>query len=143
VQQPHRAAYVQSTTSARSAHPDDIIASCRALQSHLQHLQDEAADTVRKWESDIHARELAEKRRVAPGWLDAEQRMLVPERRGDGAEMDSKNASTQQLSHRGVMPEPVGREDLAYAAASREGEELDRAFGSLESGTSQLAFRLK
>ncbi len=36
------------------------------------------------WEEDILARELAEKRSRAPGWLDREEKLLEPERVGRG-----------------------------------------------------------
>ena len=135
-------AYVQSTTSAHSAHPDDIIASCRALQTHLQKLQDDAQGTVRRWEEDIRERELAEKRRVAPGWLDAEQRMLVPERMGGTGGSGPGVAGPPAAANAMSVLEPMGSASSAAAVVSnREGEELDRAFGGM--GSAQLAFRPK
>lgn len=133
LQQPHdtpaQAPYVVSA-SGHSAHPDQIIASCRALQEHLQKLQDDAHATIAKWEGDIRARELAEKRRVAPGWLDVDssERMLVPQRPGGafgGAEASS-----------GMVPRAPGagveRMELdGRAQRGDQGEELDRAFGGL------------
>lgn len=78
---------------------------------------------MRKWDGDIRERELAEKRRVAPGWLDVEvgERGLVPERSGGG-------------QHHGVGAgggsAGVGVE-MMEVDAKDEGEELDRAFGGL------------
>ena len=41
----------------------------------------EAQKTLSDWEKDIKERELAEKRRVAPGWLDRDEKILEPERK--------------------------------------------------------------
>src|ERR1700753_1904669 len=75
-------AYVISQTTGHSAHPDQIIESCRALQEHLKKMQEDTMRAISNWEGEIQDRELAEKRRVAPGWLDVEEsgRGLVPER---------------------------------------------------------------
>ncbi|OAA64438.1 hypothetical protein SPI_03085 [Niveomyces insectorum RCEF 264] len=85
--QPAKSAYVVSASSGSAAHPEDILASCRALREHVARLQADADAELRQFEERIQARELAEKRRVAPGWLDSDERLLVPERRQpDGAE---------------------------------------------------------
>lgn len=121
--QPH---YVVSQ-SGHSAHPDHIIASCRALQAHLQQLQDDARATIAKWDADLRARDLAEKRRVAPGWLDVadDERLLVPLRVGAAA------AAPEGALPRGAA---AGAERMELDGRGRpgdEGEELDRAFGGL------------
>ncbi|KIW07315.1 uncharacterized protein PV09_02165 [Verruconis gallopava] len=119
--QTQQPAYVISQNTGHSAHPDQIIASCQALQAHLQKLQDDAVATIQKWQNGIKERELMEKRRVAPGWLDAEQRMLVPERVGrpqPSASQDSQADSKSPGNADGQKPRD-------------EGEELDRAFGGL------------
>jgi hypothetical protein len=61
-----------------------------------------------------------ERRRVAPGWLDVEQKMLVPERK-EQAHASSAIAAPSNQNFMDVDPpkEPDG------------GEELDRAFGGL------------
>src|SRR5687768_7056758 len=66
--------------SGHAAHPDDILASCKALMDHVTKLQEDAERDLREFEEKIRERELAEKRRVAPGWLDSESRLLEPER---------------------------------------------------------------
>jgi len=97
---------------------------------------------VRRWEEDIRERELAEKRRVAPGWLDAEQRMLVPERMGGTGGPGPGVAGPPAAANAMSVLEPMGSASSAAAGASnREGEELDRAFGGM--GSAQLAFRPK
>lgn len=119
--------YVVSV-SGHAAHPDEIISSCRALQAYIQKVQDDADRELKAWEDKIAARELAEKRRVAPGWLDSEARLLEPERkarssaaqaRGNLMDIDVSSAEATGLRHTSV-PMP-----------NREGDELDRAFGGL------------
>lgn len=114
-----QAAYVIAQSTGHSAHPDQIIASCQALQAHLQKLQEDSVKTIQKWQDDIKQRELMERRRVAPGWLDVEQKMLVPERK-EAAEEAKKEAQANQ----GLM-------DVDVPKADDGGEELDRAFGGM------------
>jgi hypothetical protein len=116
------------STSGHAAHPDEIIASCRALQAYITKVKDDADGELKAWDDAIKARELAEKRRVAPGWLDSDARILEPARRdthqdGNGKQniMDS-DASSAEASRLG--------ESLAEKV-SREGEQLDKAFGGL------------
>jgi hypothetical protein len=73
------------SSSGHAAHPDEIIASCKALQAYIQKVQDDADRELKTWEDAIAARELAEKRRVAPGWLDSEARLLEPEKRANSS----------------------------------------------------------
>lgn len=123
--------------SGHAAHPDDIIASCRALQAHVAKLQEDADAELQALDDRIRARELAEKRRVAPGWLDSDARLLEPERKsvilgGEVASGDERSmseqfagmsiaAAQQQQQAGGVIEMP----------APDEGEELDRAFGGM------------
>lgn len=92
-------------------------------------MQDEARESVKRWEDGIRERELAEKRRVAPGWLDEEVRMLVPERKdgdaGAGGEQKAKDWRDVVGVAGGAGP---GQGD---GKVGREGEDLDRAFGGL------------
>lgn len=115
--------YVVSS-SGHAAHPDEIIASCKALSAYLAKMQDDADKELRAWEEAIAARDLAEKRRVAPGWLDSEARILEPEKRMSGVPGGAGNlmdvdASTDELRN-ALVVKPNG-----------EGDELDRAFGGL------------
>ncbi|KAK7432442.1 hypothetical protein QQZ08_001007 [Neonectria magnoliae] len=107
--------------SGHAAHPDDIIASCRALQAHISKMQEDAERELRELEERIRARDLAEKRRVAPGWLDSESRLLEPER--------NTPAQTQGV---GNVPkgQPVPQEKTE-APPDDQGAELDRAFGGM------------
>ena len=111
--------------SGHAAHPEDIMASCRALQAHVSKLQEDAERELREFEERIKERELAEKRRVAPGWLDSESRLLEPEKAA-GAEQQQQqslmdNESEEQKAVSKTTP-----------ATTDEGAELDRAFGGMD-----------
>jgi hypothetical protein len=107
--------------SGHAAHPDDIIASCRALQAHITKMQEDADRELREFEERIMARELAEKRRVAPGWLDSDARLLEPEK----SPAATGEASTMQSRFSGMTISG------ASEMATDHGVELDRAFGGL------------
>ncbi|KAK7706949.1 hypothetical protein SLS57_009463 [Botryosphaeria dothidea] len=128
-QQPPKPAYVTSASGQHAAHPDDIIASCRALQAHLTQLTEDARATLRRWEDGIHERDLAEKRRVAPGWLDEEVKMLVPERKGDEQQQQGSLLDGGVPGQEGGAA--AGGEAMQGVVQSDEGAELDRAFGGL------------
>lgn len=98
--------------SGHAAHPDDIIASCRALHEHVKKLQEDADRDLREFEEKIRERDLAEKRRLAPGWLDSDARMLEPER-----------AKVEEPAQE--VEAPTEAED------TDEGKALDRAFGGM------------
>ncbi len=86
-------------------------------------MQEDAQSTIKKWEDGIKERELAEKRRVAPGWLDRDEKILEPVKAG-------KQAAQPDLLD---TPASDGQSSVMAPAISptREGEELDRAFGGL------------
>ncbi|KAK4191249.1 hypothetical protein QBC35DRAFT_487755 [Podospora australis] len=150
--QENKPKYVVSS-SGHAAHPDDIIASCRALLAHVTKLQADGEAELRALEERIKARELAEKRRLAPGWLDSDVRVLEPERKGSngGHEAGSSSFSEggmdyQQHGQQGQQgqqhngPGEFGRAGHGPGGASEmavpdEGEELDRAFGVMELGS--------
>ncbi|KIW18253.1 hypothetical protein PV08_02541 [Exophiala spinifera] len=112
--------YVVSS-SGHSAHPEDIVNSCKALQAHLQKSIDAAEKAVRDWEQGIKDRDLAEKRRVAPGWLDRTEKILEPTK-----------AQVRQQNDQGLLDtHPANTISAPAMSPSREGEELDRAFGGL------------
>jgi hypothetical protein len=107
------------SSSGHSAHPDDIINSCQALQEHLKKTIGDAEKAIKEWEQGIKERDLAEKRRVAPGWLDREEKILEPTK----AQAKGENL---------LEGEPANTISAPAMSPSREGEELDRAFGSLK-----------
>ncbi|PSR76406.1 hypothetical protein BD289DRAFT_456985 [Coniella lustricola] len=144
--------------SGHAAHPDDIIASCHALQAHVAKLQADAEKELQELDERIRARELAEKRRVAPGWLDSEARLLEPEKvvvgggdsygngnGGDAADLmtgDDSGGNRSSSSGGGGVDGPMQTLSLVDGAAHHgqmsemaahedEGAQMDRAFGSL------------
>ncbi|KAK7911302.1 hypothetical protein PG985_013783 [Apiospora marii] len=136
--------YVVSA-SGHAAHPDDIMASCRALQAHVARMQEEAGRELQALEERIAARELAEKRRVAPGWLDSEARLLEPEKKTSMSEAGAGLPAAmtpppgqQQHLHGDVTPLSVAGQFAEMSLADRQGacemavdqgEEMDRVFG--------------
>lgn len=86
-------------------------------------MQDESERVLREWEESIRQRELAEKRRIAPGWLDAQERILEPVRREGGPSAGSEM--------QGLGQSLKGNEARENEDKTGEGEELDRAFGGL------------
>ncbi|KAF2448595.1 hypothetical protein P171DRAFT_428639 [Karstenula rhodostoma CBS 690.94] len=131
-------AYVVSS-SGTTATPDQILSSCLALQSHLQNLENEARSTLKAWEDKRKAEDLAEKRRVAPGWLDGDVKLLRPENVGSGdAEMGEASAHGQGQAEQGSHQRTtsVGIKALMERRDGvpdpSEGEELDRAFGGMD-----------
>lgn len=119
-----KARYVVSSNGEHAAHPDEILAACQSLEQHLKKTRSDAETAIKSWEDAIHQRDLAEKRRVAPGWLDREEKLLQPSRwagtESAHAESLLDSSSTEQGSG---IPSMVPRD---------EGDELDRAFGGLE-----------
>jgi hypothetical protein len=111
--------YVTSNSGGSSAHPDTILSSCVALQQHLQKLEDEARSTLRAWQDKREKEDLAEKRRLAPGWLDSGVHILKPE-----------EAEVERGVENIMDDDPQQRE--AETKKVREGEELDRVFGGLK-----------
>ena len=109
--------YVTSS-SGHAAHPEDIAKSCTALQSHLAKSAADSQKSIEEWQTKIKERDLAEKRRVAPGWLDREEKLLQPV---------SKQSPQSDL----LATEPEQALRAPAMSPSREGEELDRAFGGL------------
>jgi hypothetical protein len=138
--------YVVSS-SGHAAHPDDIIASCRALQAHISKLQADAEASLREFDERVRARDLAQKRRLAPGWLDSDVRVLEPERRtatpeaggrggGGGGEVDMLDGPAMDVGFlaSGGGQGGHGRGGASEMAVPDEGEQLDRAFGGLGLG---------
>ncbi|KAI4917159.1 hypothetical protein J4E90_003666 [Alternaria incomplexa] len=115
-------AYVTSSTGT-SAHPDQILTSCVALQEHLAKLEADARRTLAEWEERRRKEDLAEKRRVAPGWLDSGVHIIKPEGPGDN------NASAKEET---VQEQNLMDLDPQAERKAQEGEELDRVFGGLQ-----------
>lgn len=99
--------------------------SCKALLEYVQKVQDDAERDLREWEEAIRARDLAEKRRLAPGWLDSEVKVLEPMKKAEEAEK-GKNLMDMDAS----SAEAPSR-DVPLQAEGGVGDELDRAFGGM------------
>ena len=75
--------------------------------------------------------DLAEKRRLAPGWLDRSEKILEPERKGS---IGSPAAINDQAKRASIMDSDI--ESNKTQPTSQEvqdpaGDELDRAFGGM------------
>ncbi|PHH80895.1 hypothetical protein CDD80_5815 [Ophiocordyceps camponoti-rufipedis] len=101
--------------SGHAASPQEILESCQALRRHVTELQSAAERELHEFEDRIRERDLAEKRRVAPGWLDSEARLLEPE---PSSSVQKEQTSKAEERTKTVEPDP--------------GVELDRAFGGME-----------
>ena len=135
---PEPPAYIVSQTGV-TATPDSILSSCVALQSHLAQLESNARATLKDWEDRRRAADLAEKRRVAPGWLDGDVKILKPENVSEGQDVQMGEASGVQQQQQQQQPQrrtSVGIKGLIERRDGipdeREGEALDRAFGGLD-----------
>ncbi|KAF5021366.1 hypothetical protein F66182_6594 [Fusarium sp. NRRL 66182] len=117
--------YVVSN-SGHAAHPEDIVASCRALHAHVTKMQEDAERELREFDERIKERELAEKRRVAPGWLDSEMHILEPERSTPAQQPQGAPEVQGQVQGQGQ-----GQGGQHLDAADDQGAELDRAFGGM------------
>ena len=108
------------------------MTSCLALQSHLSQLEASAKTTLREWEERRRAADLAEKRRVAPGWLDGDIKLLVPDAgekdraigRAEGEARPQQQRRTS-VGIKGLIERRDGVQD------SREADEIDKVFGGL------------
>ncbi|CAK7269899.1 hypothetical protein SEPCBS119000_003808 [Sporothrix epigloea] len=130
-------AYVVSPASSSAAHPDDILASCQALRDHVARMQADADAELRQLEQRIKERDLAEKRRVAPGWLDSEDRLLVPEMKRPvsgtlGEELGGTSPAGQPSDSSAFTPEQLVTAEAAASSGGVTGEALDLAFGSMK-----------
>ncbi len=102
--------------------------------SHLTSEAEGARKKIEEWERGIQERELMEKRRVAPGWLDTGVTLLEPVRVGeDGKDEKGKGKEMEREVGEGKVLGVGGGMEKGRPAAS-PGEELDRAFGSLGFG---------
>lgn len=116
--------------SGHTAHPDEILASCQNLQAHITKVQEDADQKIKDWEKDLKEQELAEKRRVAPGWLDREEKILQPNRLSGGGpsqKSDSGGHATHLMDQEDEQVPGGPGSSLPDAA----GEEIDRAFGGM------------
>lgn len=93
-------------------------------------MMSDADKEIKEWEEKIKARELAEKRRVAPGWLDSEARILEPAKKGSAGGVDGKGARNLMDSDASSAEASKLGESLSDQV-DREGEQMDKAFGGM------------
>lgn len=75
----------------------------------------------------MRERDLAERRRVAPGWLDSDAKLLQPQKA-----QEAPSTSASQIPQESLLDTPDHEAVAAdRAKAEAEGEELDRAFGGM------------
>ncbi|OGE57085.1 hypothetical protein PENARI_c002G03485 [Penicillium arizonense] len=122
-----KARYVVSSSGEHAAHPDDILAACQSLEQHLNKTRSDADHAIKAWKDSIQQRELAEKRRVAPGWLDREEKLLQPSRASTSPGIQGE----AQPSLLDSSTPDQGSSQMPTMVPHDEGEELDRAFGGL------------
>lgn len=82
---------------------------------------------MEKWEESIRERELQERRRKAPGWLDREERILEPEKKG--TKKDEPSLMDDEGGVDKMTAPSVGKREVDDL-----GEAMDRAFGRSEMG---------
>jgi hypothetical protein len=134
--------YVTSGTGFR-AHPSTIIAQNNALHQQLATAASQGKAKIKDWQREIDERELADKRRKAPGWLDSDAKILRPESRtttktGGAAVSVALPVDTRA----GAMSLLDGHDDADAGSlsslnqqqqqqlhASDMGAQMDRAFG--------------
>lgn len=130
-QPPPPPAYITSPRSTAAATPDQILASCTTLQHHLAALEADARRVLAEWEDRRRREELAEQRRVAPGWLDSGVHILKPE----GVEEEEGGGPAGADAGAGArvdgMPQLMDLDPQAERNR-QEGEELDKVFGGLQ-----------
>lgn len=117
--------------SGHAAHPDEIIKSCQALQAHILQVQKDAEKKIEEWEQELKEQELAEKRRVAPGWLDRDEKILEPKRTDVSTPILDSESARKSTSLMDQQDERLLEEQMGGETPNPAGEELDRAFGSM------------
>ncbi|OQO13996.1 hypothetical protein B0A48_00871 [Cryoendolithus antarcticus] len=123
---PEHPAYITSASGSFAAHPSTIVAQNKALLAQLSSQRSEAEKRIREWEEGIKERELAEKRRKAPGYLDSDVRVLEPEK------VVEKGTAVKGS----LMDEPEAKVDVDEKKKVEDelGSAMDRAFGRSEMG---------
>lgn len=120
---PELPAYVTSS-SGFAAHPATIIKQNVALLQQFAERRADAHEKMAKWEQSIKDRELQERRRKAPGWLDSENKLLEPKRVGDNAQASLLDAPSEADAGQPLEPPNTEVDELGAA--------MDRVFGRSE-----------
>ena len=119
------------SASGHTASPEDIIKSCQTLQDHIKKTQEDAEKAIRDWEQSLKDQDLAEKRRVAPGWLDRSEKILEPERRASVGPSATIQDQTKPVSIMDSNIEDKQTQPALHETQGAAGDELDRAFGGM------------
>lgn len=109
----------------KAFHPSDILRIDNALLLHIQSTRRNAEKKVLEWEESIKNRDLQEKRRKAPGWLDGEVKLLEPEN------VHAHNAFDKEPSK--IMTgvdDLLGLNDKTETKSPDLGKMMDQAFGT-------------
>ena len=87
---------------------------------------------MEEWEEEIRQKELQERRRKAPGWLDRDERILEPEKKTEAV----AGGSTKSLMDGDDDMPPTADKATGEDGKDVEdlGEAMDRAFGRSEMG---------
>lgn len=91
-------------------------------------MQEDAERTIREWEDNLREEQLAEKRRLAPGWLDRDEKILQPAKMAAGSTVAGQGQSANLMDQ---QADETSDAKMQQPVPSREGDELDRAFGSM------------
>jgi len=125
---------VTSSTGFR-AHPSAIISQNQSLLAQLATVPAEASKRIQAWTDAIRERELAEKRRRAPGWLDRDEKILEPERVASPVPEGTRKGHQEVQDLLSGGDEGTDGGDNATEATDRTGADLgaqmDKAFGAL------------
>ena len=119
-----------TATGGFATHPSTIAAQNRSLLEQLEKQEQDGKKEVEAWEESIRERDLQERRRRAPGWLDSEERILQPEKKG--AEVEQQQKQTSLLDDDGNQGN--GGDQVKAKEVEDLGNALDRAFGRSEMG---------
>lgn len=98
----------------------DIAEACKSIKGRILEEHEACRHRLAVWQDTLKQQELAEKRRIAPGWLDRNEKILLP-------------FTTQKTN----IVTSVHCEDQPNIAvnpgeAETQGDALDRAFGSVK-----------
>lgn len=119
--------YVVSSSGEHAAYPEEILGACQSLEQHLNKTRSDAENSIKQWEESIRQRDLAEKRRVAPGWLDREEKLLQPNKA-------TPTSPSMSQTGQSLLDSTPADQSAAYLPSMKprdEGEELDQAFGRM------------
>lgn len=120
-----------TSSTGFAAHPSSIINQNRALLDQISSQRRDAQDKIKKWQQSIEDRELQEKRRKAPGWLDSESKLLQPAKKTDDLQ---ESVGKVDLMDEPEAPIDVQKSQEQKRTANELGDAMDRAFGRSEMG---------